>query len=291
MINACATATTDVDNFLHVACEEKSKGKLVADTHKLRITTTLFDAYLDRVMDKAGPKVDSIISKEDQKELEKTDYYLKLAYFRDVRTSILKSARTTKCPYCYNLKATEVDHYLPKSKFGEYAVYSPNLVPICKTCNGKKLSKYMRHGGGRRFLHPYYDKLPALPVHYLAATVTVNHSVLIAFKLVRTAEMSDEIWTIFSHQFTELDLASRYTDDAVEMINTMLLSLRDHFRTGGRAHVAKQILIEQASKERVYGLNHWWPVTLGALAASNKFCDGGFNILDPEGIVLLDSES
>lgn len=284
MIGAGETITDDKKNYAYVAAEEKKGGKLRPDALASRVVV-LYEKYLDRVMDVDGPAIDSLISEADQKELEKTAYYLKLAYFKNVRAAILKSASCKKCPYCYQLKATEVDHYLPKSKFGEYAVYAPNLVPICRICNGKKLNKYVRPGGGRRFLHPYFDRLPAQPARYLTAEVSVGDSVLINFDVVRPVGMPEEIWIIHLNQFTELDLATRYTEDAIEYINGMLLSLRNNLSTGGGAHVAKQLRIEQASRERLYGLNHWWPVMLDALAASKVFCDGGFNVLDPSGTV------
>ncbi|WP_186630091.1 HNH endonuclease [Rhodococcus sp. BP22] len=286
MINAQQTPTDDIKNYLHVAAEEKREGRLRPAALKPTVLA-LYETYLDRVTDEDGPAVDLSISEFDQKELVKNARYLGLVYFKKLRIGILSSTPSKRCPYCYQVKASQVDHYLPKAQFGEYTVYSPNLVPICNICNGKKLNKFVRPGGGRRFLHPYFDRLPDGPVRYLTARVSIRQSVLINFEVVQPAQMSDELWSVHLNQFTELDLALRYTDDAIDTVNGMLLSLRHNFSIGGGAKVAEELRIEQASRTYLYGPNHWWPVTLEALAASAAFCDGGFNVLDPIRAVVV----
>lgn len=279
MISAAETLTGDVENYRYVAVEEKSKGRLRPHALEARVLE-LYVAYMDRVMDKGGPRVDHVISKIDQKELEKNAYYLNLVYFKPVKEAIKNSTPWKKCPYCYQIKATEIDHYLPKSKFGEYAVYAPNLVPICRICNGKKLDKYTHPEGGRRFLHPYFDKLPDKPDLYLAASVSVGTSVTINFTVVQPVSMTDEIWKIHRHQFDELDLAARYAEESVETMTGMLSALEEYYKIGGAANVSSKLRLEHRSKECNYGPNHWWPVLLDALASSDEFCDGGFKVLD-----------
>jgi hypothetical protein len=278
MIGATETLAADVANYRYVAAEQKSKGNLRAHALEARVLE-LYLTYMDRVMDKGGPRVDPVISKIDQKELEKNADYLTRVRFKSMKEAIKNSTRWKKCPYCYQINATEVDHYLPKSKFGEYAVYAPNLVPICRTCNGKKLAKYTHPEGGRGFLHPYFDKLPDKPDLYLAASISVGTSVIITFMVVQPVSMAEEIWKIHRHQFAELDLAARYAEDSVETVTGMLSALEEYYSNGDAANVSSYLRLEYKSKERIYGPNHWWPVLLNALASSNEFCDGGFKVL------------
>ncbi|WP_141215027.1 MULTISPECIES: HNH endonuclease [unclassified Rhodococcus (in: high G+C Gram-positive bacteria)] len=285
MIGANQPLIDDKEYYLHVAAEEKKHGR-TQSTSLQAVVFDLYEKYLDRVMDKDGPKTESKISESDQIILSDHAYYLKLVHFKGLRGRILDSTPWRKCPYCYQIKATEVDHYLPRSKFGEYSIYAPNLVPICKTCNGKKLNRYAHPGGGRRFLHPYFDKLPETPHPHLTAKVSVGVSVFIRFMVTKSPGMSEEVWSVHSNQFDELELATRYADEAIENITGMLYSLRRHFSDGGGTQVAEHLMIERVSKEKTYGPNHWWPVMLGALVASREFCDGGFNVMDPEGVAL-----
>lgn len=183
-----------------------------------------------------------------------------------------------------SLRATELDHYLPKSVFGEYSIYSPNLVPICRQCNGTKLNRYRLDAGGRRYLHPYFDKLPEGKVQYLSANISIGLSVTIEFEPFRPAQMSDELWNILCYQFEELKLGIRYMEDATESITGMIDVFYSNFDRGGATEVRHHLGVEKRSRERVYGVNHWWPVTLGALASSDEFCEAGFMCLGPRDI-------
>jgi 5-methylcytosine-specific restriction endonuclease McrA len=52
------------------------------------------------------------------------------------RSSLLAS--TTSCPYCGFGELKDLDHYLPRSIFGELAIYPNNLIPSCGPCNNAK---------------------------------------------------------------------------------------------------------------------------------------------------------
>ena len=59
------------------------------------------------------------------------------------------------CPYCGEYCSTpEIDHYLPRTKYGEYSLFAPNLVPSCGPCN-RKLSD--RVAQGEDYLQPFFD--------------------------------------------------------------------------------------------------------------------------------------
>ncbi|WP_312367763.1 hypothetical protein [Ensifer sp.] len=61
------------------------------------------------------------------------------------------------CSMCGSLGSTQVDHYLPRKHFPEFAVFKPNLFPICG-CNQSKQHKTIGSNPGERFLHPAYDR-------------------------------------------------------------------------------------------------------------------------------------
>ena len=41
----------------------------------------------------------------------------------------------SKCPYCGLNETAHLDHYLPKSDFAEYSLFTKNLIPCCYNCN------------------------------------------------------------------------------------------------------------------------------------------------------------
>lgn len=62
------------------------------------------------------------------------------------------------CPMCGNSTLGTVEHYLPKTPFPEFSVFSWNLVPSCNTCNQKRGSKHV-NGITHHLLHPIFDKV------------------------------------------------------------------------------------------------------------------------------------
>ena len=56
-----------------------------------------------------------------------------------IRGNILDLAIAGKCPYCGANFVTDVDHFLPVSKFFRFSALTYNLVPSCHPCNKKKL--------------------------------------------------------------------------------------------------------------------------------------------------------
>jgi hypothetical protein len=72
--------------------------------------------------------------------------------------SIIRNSNSGKCcSMCGSLSSTQVDHYLPRAHFIEFAAFKPNLFPICG-CNQRKKDKTIGSNPGERFLHPTYDR-------------------------------------------------------------------------------------------------------------------------------------
>ena len=64
------------------------------------------------------------------------------------------------CPSCGEDGAPgTLDHYLPKEVFPELSICFQNLTPMCDQCQGRKGTDYISSTGGKRFFHPYYDKI------------------------------------------------------------------------------------------------------------------------------------
>jgi hypothetical protein len=66
------------------------------------------------------------------------------------------------CPYCgEHCTTSQLDHYLPRSRYGEYSLFSPNLVPACVSCNqrfGDRVATEMD------FIYPFGDDFLKDPV-------------------------------------------------------------------------------------------------------------------------------
>ena len=62
------------------------------------------------------------------------------------------------CPICGCSAPTQLDHYLPKSKYPLLVVESSNLVPICMACNYNKRT-YMGEKFSEMLIHPYFEEI------------------------------------------------------------------------------------------------------------------------------------
>ncbi|QUG87675.1 hypothetical protein GR140_02525 [Pseudomonas putida] len=70
----------------------------------------------------------------------------------------LRDVMLGSCPMCGSLTLGTVEHYLPKTPFPEFSVFSWNLIPSCSSCNQKRGSKHV-NGIGYQLLHPMFDKV------------------------------------------------------------------------------------------------------------------------------------
>lgn len=85
-----------------------------------------------------------------------------------IRDGIKNAAKNALCPYCGEGYATELDHYLPKTKFAGTTVHPANLVPACGDCNFEKRT-YKPGPDKPAVLHPYFDTAFGIP--WLTASV------------------------------------------------------------------------------------------------------------------------
>lgn len=62
------------------------------------------------------------------------------------------------CPYCGFGEVKDLDHYLPKSQYPFFSIYTDNLVPACAKCNTEGKGQSIAQTQDKQILHPYFDK-------------------------------------------------------------------------------------------------------------------------------------
>jgi hypothetical protein len=82
-------------------------------------------------------------------------------YIKEIRDRTFSGS----CPLCGSLHTGTLDHYLPKTTFPEFSIYSLNLIPACTHCNtGGKRATYKGAAPPARFIHPYFDTIGSKPI-------------------------------------------------------------------------------------------------------------------------------
>ncbi|MBD3660795.1 MAG: hypothetical protein HUJ11_01130 [Arenibacter algicola] len=179
------------------------------------------------------------------------------------------------CPYCGFGAVTDLDHYLPRSKFKSLPIYARNLVPCCGPCNGKKQA-LADEGAESQFLHTYFDELP--DERFLFADVSIeNRGLKIGFRAEQSATMEEGTIQRIVFQLERLNLNERYQREATNFVSSQAASFEMAFGEGGNTEALRDLLIRNARYHRKhFGLNDWRAALCFGLSECDQFVDGGF---------------
>jgi hypothetical protein len=214
---------------------------------------------------------------DPQKEAMQHAYSVETRPMTALREELLNRVIVARCPFCGISESSTLDHYLPKERYPEFAIFPKNLVPSCAVCNTRKSTRILEKGTDvRMFLHPCYDTVP--DAAFLTVQTRIEADALIlSYRLTRPAGMPGRTFEHLRSHFTELALADRYRRMGLEHLGGQYPALR---RAYGVAETAERViakLIEVAEDfEEVEGPNYWLAKLYRALAANAEFCDGGF---------------
>jgi hypothetical protein len=157
-----------------------------------------------------------------------------------------------------------LDHYLPKTHFPEYSILALNLVPMCDTCNRKKVDDVP---GAVSWPHPYLDDLDA---PYLVASVASTNPVLLEYRL-DVAAIGDAATRVAVEQaHIRLELLERYRHAAISEVSGSIEVLAE---SGNECAAVLELFA--TGKARTYGKNHWRSAAWKALATDQRVHDSG----------------
>lgn len=188
----------------------------------------------------------------------------------DGLTDHFESTGNATCPYCNFGEQWEHDHYLPKDVFPEFTLYPKNLVPICKVCNGKKLTQYAA-GDDRLFIH-LFSELQGV-TGLLRLKVEYEPTVNVSFSLANPGLPSAQFEVLERH-FSKLGLGNRYARQASAALGRLIRSLRTQQNLDlGRARLRTRLRRMADDRALQSQPNHWEVVLLEELAGSVDFTE------------------
>ncbi len=184
-----------------------------------------------------------------------------------IRNSILDLAIAGKCPYCGANFVTDVDHFLPVSKFFKFSTLTYNLVPSCHPCNKKKSSK---HGSCLKnsFFHPYFDKLDHL--NWAECKVSLAGRLHIEYRSSSTVD-ADVAFRI-DHFLKEIGVARTWKTHASHFLTTKrskFLEILDARGVNGLCLYLRNCL-EDAEREEI-ARNNWKSALIASLLNNSDF--------------------
>ena len=146
--------------------------------------------------------------------------------------SIFKLACLSKCGYCNHDTPTELDHYLPKTSFAEYAFCPINLVPSCSHCNafGKK-GGHVPTSPSDVLFHPYYDDPD--DEKWLSVGMRVDTmGLIVKYQAAKPLRWSDRKFNKIKFTFEKLGLSEVYSADLQTNLASLRVALQGLYDTG-----------------------------------------------------------
>jgi hypothetical protein len=187
---------------------------------------------------------------------------------------IIRNSQQT-CPHCGQGIVKTLDHYLPKTRYRHLSVLPDNLVPCCHDCNNAKLEAYPLSAPEQTF-HPYFDDVQT--EKWLFAEVIFGGGVSLGFSVKRPVTWTQLQFERARSHFGIFKLGTQFSIFAGQELVNIRALLRKTFDAGG-ADTVRVLLNDAADSARNAQLNSWKTATYETLAASDDFCDEGFDQL------------
>ncbi|ARU02447.1 HNH endonuclease [Yoonia vestfoldensis] len=185
----------------------------------------------------------------------------------DLRAHLLAS--TNSCPYCGFGEPKDLDHYLPRSVYGELAIYPNNLVPSCGPCNNAKRAVVPGIGPGPGLIHPYFQELPE--ADFLTAEITFEDGSLDVSFAIDYEPINPDLAAKLQFQLERLKLNQRYPAQINKFINEQCISIL-MLRELGAELVATWLRRNAVSLADSFHRNDWRVALMRALAEVPEFC-------------------
>jgi len=131
----------------------------------------------------------------------------------------IKEISRTKCPYCGISESSHLDHFLPRAKFPEFSIYSPNLIYVCSICNSTyKGADVVNTLGERKFFNPYFDDFIE-DIQFLKCKIKVEENGIypeFKFYIEDLSSSNDYEYKVIKNHFEVMHLQTRYMEQIVK---------------------------------------------------------------------------
>ncbi len=186
-------------------------------------------------------------------QLEKF-YNGKFVQNKDLRTNYYEKLKQSLpdniCPYCMmNAGEPNLDHFLPKSDFKQYAVTPVNLVPSCVNCNTKKLAS------NESAVHPYFHDFSSTRWLY-AKMISVSPFEVKFYCNFQNSQFNQEQMNLIKSHFKVFNLSKRFSSKVGSEIANYRFMFTTFLEKQSPIELKKRIS-EMYSTSYHYNKNSW----------------------------------
>jgi 5-methylcytosine-specific restriction endonuclease McrA len=213
------------------------------------------------------------VTKKELKDLYTLHFVPKSQEGRKLYDKIRNSAPYGRCPLCDVGIVSTLDHHLPKDEYPILSVTPNNLIPACPGCQGKKLEHYPKTAE-EQTLHPYFDDFSSKT--WLVAEVVKSIPAKFKYSAVRPTDLTAISFERLKNHLVKFQLPDLFAKQAGSELSEIRFLLKRLFDAGGSVAVRTN-LKERAEDLETLSKNTWKAAMYRAAAASDWFCNGGFN--------------
>lgn len=233
-----------------------------------------YTIYNDKFTTNTLSSLQPMTATPQNKEVLKNLYQFKQKVFKDLFISLTtteSNRRDMLCPNCTLMDCSQLDHYIPKSAFPEFAANPLNLMQCCSVCNQKKVDRWL-NGGRPIFLNLYLDNLPQ--EQYLFVNITMGNRIpKVKFYLNNPAGIETSLFLRIESHYTELELCKRFAERADSVIS----EIRRDYIAAVKAKIAPsqfwKMVINRAQKDQqIFGFNYWRSILILGISSNSNFC-------------------
>ena len=164
---------------------------------------------------------------------------------------IISNAPFGICPICDVRPISNLDHYLPKSKYPLLVVTPQNLIPCCRDCNMDKSTHDIATESDAT-LNPYFDDVS----NDLWLAVTLDRDMSAIYHVDAPDNWTPMLKTRVEKHFNLYKLQRLYGIHATQEINDKRLQMRNIFQCAGH-EALYSFLVESKESAENAALNSW----------------------------------
>lgn len=231
------------------------------------------DLYAIAPIDTAADCDPVVIGKLHKSELIKLYEY----YFRNNEKAARKiydkilNAAHEKCPFCGGIGTPRnLDHFLPKAHFPQFATLPQNLVPSCRDCNMDGKSQGFARVAEKQLIQPYIDHERFFVNQWIFAkyrTISDSMPGVLCYYVQPPAEWDQVHKDRVRQHFTDFELARRYSVKAAELLGTTEKQIAAMRQRGVSSTIICTDLLTPGIENAPF-INHWQKGMFQALKAS-----------------------
>jgi hypothetical protein len=178
---------------------------------------------------------------------------------RKIYDALINAAKE-KCPFCGGIGTPRnLDHFLPKAHFPQFAILPHNLVPACRDCNMDGKAHAFATNAKDQIIQPYVDNDRFFLEQWIFATYHAGNDVKpgkFEYFVNQPEGWCDVDKQRVSKHFDDFALARRYAIKAAEVLGTILQQI-ESLRKIGLDSVTINAALLQPGVNAAPFVNHW----------------------------------